>query len=230
MMVRQGPPTAGRPHEKVANEEVTEKRARFRSEGIRVGQGMDPMDLWVEWQREWAATGPADAAAAVLGTVTPKGRPAVRWVDVLFREGDLLFLTDYGSGKALDLSVHPWAELCFGHLDLGRQMRVGGEVAALSPLESDQFFAEQPRPIQLLIWASPQSQPLSSRSDIEAAVQKQRARLEGQEIPRPHHWGGYRLRPVQVEFWQERNDFIQDRVRFERNATSGGWCWTRIAP
>ncbi len=205
-------------------------RARFRREGLDPKDATDPLSLVVMWRRIWAQTRPFDPAAATLATVTPDGCPALRWMDVLDDPEGFVFLTDYGSSKALDLTVNPLAELCFGYLEIGRQMRIAGRVEQLSAVASDLHFAEQPRTIQLLVWASQQSELVTDRSQVQQAIAVMQDRFEGQEIPRPRHWGGYRLSAERIEFWQERADHLQDRLVCERAGKGCTWRITRLSP
>jgi pyridoxamine 5'-phosphate oxidase len=206
-------------------------RARLRREGLdRAALVDDPIDQFRQWRADWAATGPYDPDAAVLATADAEGRPSARWVDVADVDHGFVFLTDHGSRKALDLAVNPRAGLTFGWLEMERQVRVDGTVTRLTDVESDVLFARLPRPVQLLVWATRQSSALPDPEELRSARRKAERRFAGQEVPRGRHWGGYRLVPDEVEFWQGRLDGVQDRFRYLRTADEPGWRIERLAP
>ncbi|WFE37415.1 pyridoxal 5'-phosphate synthase [Micromonospora sp. WMMD998] len=203
-----------------------ERRApRQQAEGPR-RIGTDPLRQFQEWRAEWVARSPADPAAAVLATVGPDGRPSARYVDLARVDTGFVFFTGYRSRKATDLAVSPYAELCFGWLETSRQVRVAGPVERLDPLSSDEYYSRLPRPVQLLAWSTDQrsvlDEPLTGRI---AATER---RFAGQEIPRPTQWGGLRLLPESIEFWQGGPADVPERLRYRR--TEDGWTGERIAP
>ncbi|MFC4049807.1 pyridoxamine 5'-phosphate oxidase [Actinomadura syzygii] len=193
----------------------------------------DPLRQFTRWRDEWLA---ADAQApdaqapgsAVLATADHHGRPSARWVDVAYVDHGFVYFTNHASRKAADVAVNPTAALCFGWLAKGRQVRAEGPVSRLDEVESDTYFATLPRSLQLLAWSSDQSAEIDDRQVVRERFDAERARFSGQEVPRPAHWGGYRLTPEEMEFWQRRADEIQDRVRYRRREE--GWQAVRVAP
>ena len=164
-----------------------------------------------------------------LATATPDGRPSARVV--LLRgldEHGLTFFTNRTSRKGEDLRSNPRAAVAIHWWELGRQVRVEGAVVELSAEESTGYWRTRPRGSQLAAWASPQSQPLESRSELDALVADVEERFAGLEVPLPPFWGGYRLVPETVELWVHRDDRLHDRVRYARNGS--GWLSERLAP
>jgi pyridoxamine 5'-phosphate oxidase len=151
---------------------------------------------------------------------------------VLLRARDdrcFCFFTNYESRKGRDLDENPRASMLWYVEPLGRQVRVEGAVEQLSAHESDAYFDARPRGHQLGAHASNQSEPIADRAALQAAVAAQEARFDGADVPRPAHWGGYRLRPTLFEFWQHREDRIHDRVLYTPDP-AGGWVRTRHQP
>jgi pyridoxamine 5'-phosphate oxidase len=211
-------------------QEGTEKRRdRLMREGMGDADAVgDPLVRFRDWHREWARTRPYDAAAAVLATANAEGRPTARFVDLARTDHGFVFFTGHRSRKALDLAVNPWAQLCFGWLDLGRQVRAAGPVERLDPLACDDHYTRLPRPVQLLAWATDQQAVVSGSGAVRDAVASAAERFAGQEVPRPEEWGGFRLVPESVEFWQDRADHVPDRLRYQ--LTDSGWSRQWIAP
>jgi pyridoxamine 5'-phosphate oxidase len=167
---------------------------------------------------------------AVLATATAGGAPSARAVLVKGAgDDDFLFFTNYESRKGRELAENPRAALVFLWQPLGRQVRVEGTVERLSEEESAAYFATRPTGSQLGAWASPQSSVLTSRESLERRVADAEARFADGEIPLPPHWGGFRLTPDAVEFWQHRENRLHDRLRYRRGP-DGGWLVERLAP
>ena len=139
------------------------------------------------------------------------------------------FFTNHESAKARALADNPYGALTFGWLQLHRQLRVAGVVARLPDELSDEYFAQRDRGSQLGAWASHQSEPLASRDELDRAVAEYAERFADAEVPRPPHWGGYALKPDEIEFWQGRPSRLHDRIRY-RLAESGGWVAERLSP
>jgi pyridoxamine 5'-phosphate oxidase len=173
--------------------------------------------------------GSREPNAIQLATADADGRPSVRTVLVKsFDERGVVFFSNHRSAKGRDLAVRPYASAVFVWLALERQVRLTGPVALVSREETEAYFAARPRGSQLGAWASPQSEVVASRAVLDAAYADAEQRFAGEPVPAPPHWGGYRLTPEQVEFWQGRPDRLHDRLRFR--CASGGWTIERLAP
>ncbi|WP_440071898.1 pyridoxamine 5'-phosphate oxidase [Streptosporangium sp. OZ121] len=203
--------------------------ASYRREGVEPSElESDPLAQFRRWHDEWLAAARPASSSAVLATADDAGRPSARWVDVAYVDHGFVFFTDHGSRKGADLAVNPRAALCFGWLEVGRQVRVEGEAARIPDVESDAFFAALPRGIQSLAWATDQRRIVNGGQELRESLAEVGERFSGQEVPRPVHWGGYRLVPGEVEFWQRRADEVQDRFRYSREG--GGWRIDQVAP
>jgi pyridoxamine 5'-phosphate oxidase len=192
--------------------------------------GGDPILAFQRWLAEAGTTsGMTYPNAVALSTVDADGRPDGRIV--LLKGADargFTFFTNFASAKGRALEANPRAALTFYWDRLGRQVRARGGVERVPDAESDAYFASRPRVSRIGAWASEQSRPLSSRADLEARVAELEARHPGDEIPRPPHWGGFLLRPTEVEFWQEGPFRLHDRIRFRREGS--GWVTDRLFP
>ena len=166
-----------------------------------------------------------------LSTATPDGRPSARIV--LLRGFDargFCFFTNYRSRKGLELTANPHAALTFHWASLERQVRIEGRVEKVSEAESDAYFASRPSTSRIGAWSSPQSEVIAGRQALEKLFSQFRAEHpDDAAIPRPAHWGGYRLVPERIEFWQGRPSRLHDRLRFRRDS-KGGWMLERLAP
>ena len=189
---------------------------------------VDPIAQLRAWLDE-AYGAVAEPRAMTLATATPDGRPSARVV--LLRRLDehgLTFFTNRTSRKGEDLSRNPRAAVAIHWWELGRQVCVEGVVVELSAEESTVYWETRPRGSQLAAWASPQSQPLENRSELDALVADVAERFAGLDVPLPPFWGGYRLVPETVELWVHRDDRLHDRIRFTRDGS--GWLSERLAP
>lgn len=196
---------------------------------LRIGDAHDPLELFERWFNAARDHGIELPEAMALATATPDGHPSVRMVLLkdMGAEG-FTFFTNYESRKASELDANPWAALCFHWKELDRQVRVSGPVARVSEEESRDYFNTRPEGSKLGAWASDQSRPLSSRAELEERVEQVRRRFREAEISLPPHWGGYRLTPERIEFWQGRDDRLHDRIVFERDGTE--WRTVRLYP
>lgn len=177
----------------------------------------DPFQLFDTWFAEARASEPNDSNAMALATVDAAGQPSVRMVLLKGHGPDgFVFYTNRESRKAGDLAAVPKAALLFHWKSLRRQIRIEGAVSRVSDAESDAYFASRSRDSQLGAWASDQSRPLDLRATFEARYEEARARFEGGEVPRPPHWGGYRVAPSAIEFWQDREHRLHERRLFLR--------------
>lgn len=200
------------------------------------GRGIDEATLARTWREQldrWFAD--ADAAgltelnAVVLATATPDGRPSARHVLLKgYDDRGLVFFTDYGSRKGRELAANPRACLLVPWVPLERQVVVEGAVQPVDPAESLAYFRSRPRGAQLSAWVSAQSTPVASRAALEQAWAQAEERFAGQEVPRKDTWGGLRLQPDAVEFWQGRRDRLHDRLRFRLDG--GTWRVERLSP
>jgi pyridoxamine 5'-phosphate oxidase len=183
---------------------------------------MDPFQRVTEWYREAEAAGQPQPDAMALATASPDGRPSVRFV--LLKSWDargFVFYTNRGSRKGSELTANPRAALTVYWGVLGRAVRASGRVTRTSRRESLAYWVTRPRESQAAAWASPQSRPVESRASLEESQQAILDRFGDRPIPLPPFWGGYRLRPDWVEFWEHRADRLHDRLLLTRRR--GGW-------
>lgn len=194
----------------------------------------DPIDQFKRWFDEWLSTKPYDANAVILATTGADGWPSARAVLLKgLDERGFVFHTNRRSAKGLDLDRSHRASLCFLWHPLERQVRVVGTVEHLPDGESDAYFASRPRGAQIAASASPQSEVIADRAELERLTAETEARFAASgTVPRPAHWGGYLVRPVTVEFWQGRRSRLHDRLRYRRpdGTTGGDWVIERLAP
>jgi pyridoxamine 5'-phosphate oxidase len=190
----------------------------------------DPVDQFRRWYDEATVATDDKAGAMTVATATPDGRPSARVVLLRgFDERGLVFYSSYDSRKAAELAANPRAAAVFYWSELDRQIRVEGTVARVDLAESEAYFAARPRGHRLSAWASHQSQPIGDRGALEEQLAAVEARFpDGDDVPLPPFWGGYRLTPEVFEFWVSRTDRLHDRVRYRRAA--GGWVIERLSP
>lgn len=189
----------------------------------------DPVAQFRAWFAQASNAGVTEPNAMSLATVARDGRPSARIVLLkgLDHRG-FAFFTDYRSRKSAELDASGTAAICFHWLDLHRQVRAVGTISRVSHEESVAYFATRPRGSQIGAWSSHQSSPLESRDKLDRAVAENVARFGDDAIPLPPHWGGYRLRPDEIEFWQGRANRLHDRILYSRGGDS--WEISRLSP
>ncbi len=190
---------------------------------------LDPIRQFQNWFQEASLSEIAEPNAMTLATATRDGRPSAR--TVLLRSCDergFSFFTNYRSRKARELDDNPYAALVFYWHDLERQVRIEGSVVRVSEAESDAYFESRPLGSRLGAWASPQSEVIGDRAELEGRCRELELQYPDGEIPRPPHWGGYRVVPEVFEFWQGRPSRLHDRFRYVHEPQ--GWRIERLAP
>jgi pyridoxamine 5'-phosphate oxidase len=190
----------------------------------------DPIKLFRNWFDAALASGSRLPESMTLSTATRDGKPSARVVLLKKVDADgFVFYTNYRSAKAKELEENPQAALVFYWAGLDRQVRVEGTVIRVSAAESDQYFKTRPRDSQLGALASPQSEVIESREVLENRLRELEEAFRNREVERPAHWGGYRLKPERIEFWENRPGRLHDRIVYDLQA-DGSWTIKRLAP
>ena len=211
--------------------ELTGLRSEYAAHGLRRADlHSDPIKQFSAWFAAALAAEIRDANAMTLATATPAGRPSARIVLLKgFDERGFVFFTNYLSEKGQQLEANPHAALVFYWVQLERQVRISGPVEQTSREDSAAYFHSRPAGSQLSAWASKQSEAIDSRRILDARLEEMKERYHTGAIPLPPHWGGYRLNPEAIEFWQGWPNRLHDRFRYSRQ-TEGGWTIDRLAP
>ena len=209
--------------------ELKDYRRQYTRGGLReASMPDDPLVLFEQWQRDASVAGLADPTGVVVATVQPDG--SIRQRFVLLKgvsEDGFVFFTNYNSDKAAALAQNDRSSMLFPWNELDRQVSVSGKVKKIAESESDAYFAARPRASQIAAWTSQQSQPIASRGALEAQYQATLERFDGSDVPRPPHWGGFRLVPERIEFWQGGEDRLHDRFVYQY---TNGWSRLRLQP
>jgi pyridoxamine 5'-phosphate oxidase len=209
--------------------------SRLRKEYTRAGldesdAAPNPIEQFRGWFDDALAADLHEPNAMTLATASPEGSPSARIVLIKgFDERGFTFYTNYEGRKARELEANPHCALVFYWAELERQVRIEGRVGRISEEESDAYFASRPRGSQLGAWVSEQSQSIESRCALELRLRELEREYEGREIPRPPFWGGYRIEPEVIEFWQGRENRLHDRLQYRR-PEDGGWERERLQP
>lgn len=208
------------------------QRVEYETVGFDVGDAdPDPFVQVHRWWDEWSAVAPNEPNAVVLATADAAGHASAR--TVLLRGLDssgFTFFTSYESRKGQDLDAHPAGTILASWVPLLRQVNARGTIAKVERAESETYFAGRPRGSQLAAWASHQSSELTDRGELEGRFAEAEQRFEGQVVPCPPYWGGYRLVPDSIELWQGRPSRMHDRLRYERDAPGAAWRIVRLSP
>jgi pyridoxamine 5'-phosphate oxidase len=214
----------------MSDDEIPGMRRDYRAGELSEGSvGDDPIALFRTWLELALGSGLIEPTAAALATCDGAGKPSCRIV--LLKGADdrgFVVFTNRESRKGRELEATGRAALTLWWDKLERQVRIEGTVERVSDEEADAYHASRPRPSQVAAWASPQSRTIADRSELEGRVEEIGARFAGGDVPRPPHWGGVRIVPERIEFWQGRRDRLHDRIVFRRE--SGGWTRVRLAP
>jgi len=209
---------------------LRDRRVQYETAGLDLADlAATPIQQWHRWYDDAVEAGVAEPNAMTVSSNNAEGQPDARVV--LAREVNdegFVFYTNYESAKGIQLAGAPFASAVFAWLDLHRQVRVRGEIEVVSSEESDAYFGSRPRESQIGAWASAQSQVITGREELEAAVVEMTQRFMGGDVPRPPHWGGLRIVPSTVEFWQGRPSRLHDRFRYAWAGTQ--WSISRLAP
>ena len=212
-------------------DDLAARREDYSSTGFdRADVADDPFEQFQRWYGEWLAVEPYDANAMAVATADAHGRPSVRFVLLKGVDHGFVFFTNATSHKGRDIAVNPQASLCFGWIGVQRQVRVTGVVEPVVDEEVDAYFASRPRGSQLGAWASNQSRPTPDRAALEQRWSDAERRFAGRDVPRPPDWGGYRVIPDEIEFWQGRSSRLHDRIVYRRPAPDAPWEILRLMP
>lgn len=201
------------------------------AELTELAAGEDPLPLFDRWFRQAREAGVYLHESMTLATATPDGAPSAR--EVLLKgygQDGFVFYTNYGSRKAAELELNPRAALLLHWRTLHRQIRIEGPVTRTTAAESEAYHASRPRGSRVAAWASEQSAEIGSRAVLVRRFEDRAAEFQGRDVPLPPFWGGYRVRPERIEFWQGRANRMHDRILFRREPGVDAWTVSRLSP
>jgi pyridoxamine 5'-phosphate oxidase len=209
---------------------IADIRKEYMKESLSEGDvELDPYLQFARWWKEALASDIEEVNAMTLATAGADGRASARIV--LLKDYDhrgFVFFTNYNSRKGREIASNPWGTLLFFWKELERQVRIEGRIEKVDEKESEDYFRSRPEGSKIGAWSSPQSEVIDDRRVIEENVRKISAKFQGSDIPRPPHWGGYRLLPDQIEYWQGRPSRLHDRILYIKEGTN--WRIQRLAP
>ncbi len=210
---------------------IADIREGYEREGLTEQEvSRNPITQFEKWMQEAVDAGISQPNALTLATASKEGRPSARIVLLkAVSEAGFVFYTNYNGRKGRELAENPYASMVFLWPSLSRQVRIEGMVSKVDAATSDAYYHSRPRGSQLGAWASPQSEVVADRQDLEDALVQYTTQFEDQQVPRPEHWGGYCLKPDAIEFWQGRPSRLHDRLLFRREDNQP-WRIERLAP
>ena len=212
--------------------DISDLRREYMSQGITADELNDsPFIQFEEWFKQANESGVTDPNAFTLASADEQGRPSARTVLLkLFDERGFVFFTNYNSRKSKQIEENSMVAMLFAWLPLNRQVRVEGRCERISSTESLKYFATRPRGSQLGAWCSDQSEVIESRGFLEQKYREAAERFKSGSIPLPSFWGGFRIVPERIEFWQGRENRLHDRIEYLPTESKGVWEKSRLAP
>jgi pyridoxamine 5'-phosphate oxidase len=212
--------------------DLSQFRREYQKGGLsRASLNDDPMLQFTTWFEQARKTEIADPTAMVLATVGSGGQPSQRTVLLKYYDRNgFVFFTNFESRKATEIMNNPKVSLLFVWLDLERQVMINGTAGRISTVESAKYFMTRPKESQMAAWVSSQSNPLSSRQMLLQKFEEMKRRIGEGKVPLPSFWGGYRVEPVEIEFWQGRKNRLHDRFLYTRMENSNNWTIERLSP